>query len=84
MYKAITDRIIVRLSDCPQTSFITLSDTPRNTGTVVDTGPDVHGVQKGDEIIFHAFDELPLPRENWAVIREKSVLGIINKKNQID
>ena len=85
MYKAITDRIIVCLNDCPQTSFITLSEsTPRNTGTVVDVGPAVHGVQKGDEIIFHAFDELPLPRENLAVVREKSVLGIINKKNQTD
>lgn len=85
MYKAITDRIIVRLSDCPYTNLIKLPDkTPRNTGTVLDAGPAAYGVHKGDEIIFHAFDELPLPQENLAVVRAKSVLGIIDKKKQID
>lgn len=85
MYKAIMDRIIVRLSDSLHTSLIKLPDnTPRNTGTVLNVGPDVYGVQPGDEIIFHAFDELPLPQKNMAVIRAKSVLGIWNKKKQIE
>ena len=85
MYKAITDRIIVRLSDSPQSELIKLPDNmPRNTGTVLDVGPEVHGVQPGDEIIFHVFDELPLPQKNLVVVREKSVLGIFDKKKQIE
>lgn len=80
MYKAITDRIIVRLNDCPQTNKIKLPESAsRNTGTVLNTGPAVRGVYSGDEIIFHVFDELPLPQKNLAVVREKSVLGIIEK-----
>ena len=82
MYKAIMDRIIVRLCDCPHNKFITLSvQTPRTRGVVLDIGSDVHGVKIGDEIIFRAFEELPLPQKNVAVIREKSVLGILDNNS---
>ena len=78
MYKAITDRIIVKLCDCSKnTQILGFETKERNRGTVLDVGPNVSGVCNGDEIIFHTFDELPLPKENLVVIREKSVLGII-------
>ena len=72
------DRIIVRLQECPQNLLQTSTEFSQNKGTVIDIGPSVCGVQKGDVIIFHAFDELPLPIKNLVVVREKSVLGIIN------
>ena len=78
MYKAITDRIIVRLNDYPQQQFFALpAQTPRNRGTVIDVGSGVCEVKVGDEIIFRAFEELPLPQKDLVAIREKSVLGII-------
>ena len=78
MYKAIMDRIIVCLNECPQTNVITPENRTRNRGKVIDVGERVHGVHKGDEIIFHVFDEMPLPKKDWVVVREKSVLGIID------
>lgn len=80
MYRAITDRIIVQLSDYPQSSAIMVPLRATHImGTVLAVGNKVYDVHKGDEIIFHVFDELPLPEKNLVVIREKSVLGIIRK-----
>lgn len=80
MYQAITDRIIVQLSDYPQSSIIMSSAVLTHVhGTVLAVGNQVKDIKKGDEIIFHVFDELPLPEKNLVVIREKSVLGIIKK-----
>ena len=83
MYKAITDRIIVRLDDCPANRLILgLEEETRDRGFVIDVGPRVSEVNRGDEIIFHTFDELPLPEKNLAVVREKSVLGIIENRKE--
>lgn len=82
MYRAITDRIIVKLDDYPKNERILGMETKeRNRGKVLDVGPYVSGVCRGDQIIFHTFDELPLPEKNLAVVREKSVLGIIESEN---
>ena len=77
MLQAVTDRIIVNLSEDNPTALIYTNEPfVRNKGTVVSVGPRVSVVRPGDKIIFHRFDELPLPEKNQVVVRESSVLGI--------
>jgi hypothetical protein len=47
----------------------------RPQGIVERTGPLVSGVQIGDHIVFHQFDELELPQKDLVVIRTSSVLA---------
>ena len=78
MYKAIKDRVIVRLSDSPQSGqLISLQDNLRDRGIIIDIGAAVKDLHIGDEVVFHIFDELPLPEKNLVVVREKSILGIL-------
>jgi co-chaperonin GroES (HSP10) len=77
MLKAIADRIIVRL-DAPEPSSVIMPEkmlTTRHQGIVESTGPLVSGVQIGDHIVFHQFDELELPQKDLVVIRTSSVLA---------
>ena len=67
--KAIKDRIIVRLEPPETSPLIADLQAYCNRGTVMAVG---------EQIIFHVFDEIPLPKKNWAVIREKSVLAILD------
>lgn len=77
MLHAVMDRIIVDLDKEDVNQVIYTGEKKiRNTGTVVSVGPMVDSVQKGDRIIFHKFDELPLPDKDQVVVRESSVLGI--------
>lgn len=81
MLKAISDRIIVRLAQ-KESSLLLHPDKPyTNKGTVLSVGEKVKFVSPGDEIVFHTFDELPLPEEGLAVIRQSSLLGIYADKN---
>lgn len=80
MFQAISDRIIVKLDETVQSSII-YSDEPvkmRNCGIVQSVGPLVSLVKPGDHIVFHLFDELPLPGNDLVAIRERSVLGIFD------
>lgn len=76
MYKAIKDRIIIKLDESEQGTLILpeTTDYP-NRGVVVNVGNEVSSVSPGDHIIFHVFDEINLPADNLAVVREKSVLA---------
>ncbi|MBR2137553.1 MAG: hypothetical protein IJ852_06345 [Alphaproteobacteria bacterium] len=77
MLKAISDRIIVSLCESAQSSLIITDDKAYcHEGIVRSVGPLVNSVKIGDRIVFHVFDELPLPQDKLAVIREKSLLGI--------
>ena len=77
MLKAISDRIIVSLSESAKSSIIIPDEkTYCQEGIVCSVGPLVKAVKPGDHVVFHIFDELPLPRDTLAVIREKSLLGI--------
>lgn len=78
MYKAITDRIIVKLDAAIENkaNFYIQSEC-KNCGLVISVGDKVREIKVGDKIIFHQFDELPLPEKGLAVIREKSVLGVV-------
>ena len=78
MLKAVADRIIVKLDAATQSSLI-IADSAvdvRNCGVVQSVGDKVRTIKKGNHIVFHLFDELPLPEDGLVVIREKSVLGI--------
>ena len=76
MLKAIKDRIIVKLDETENSSII-LTDkiTAQNKGIVMSKGELVTGIDIGDHIIFHQFDELPLPEKGMVVIRVKCLLG---------
>ena len=78
MYKAITDRIIVKL-DITTENKADFYIRPKydNCGVVINIGDKVRGIKVGDKIIFHQFDELPLPEKGLAIVREKSVLGVV-------
>ena len=77
MYKAIKDRIIIKLDESVKSNIITMNNgiPDINSGVVVSIGKDVKSVKEGDYIIFHLFDEIALPKGNLAVVREKSVLA---------
>ena len=82
MYRAIMDRVIVQLSaDKSSSAILNTEEKHRNRGVVLSVGESVHGVKVGDEIIFHRFDELPLAQKDIVVVREKSILGTVNKSN---
>ena len=78
MYRAINDRIIIKYDDSEKTCWVLDDDFPRrDRGVVLDVGDKVKSVQKGEHIIFHLFDEIALPEDGLAVVREKSVLAKI-------
>lgn len=78
MLKAINDRIIVKFDESKETTLILNEDYPRrDRGMVICVGDKVKSVKPGDYIIFHLFDEIALPEDGLAVIREKSVLAKI-------
>ena len=79
MLKAVMDRIIIRNEKEKSLLVFSGEQNVRNSGIVLDVGPFVKIVKPGDHVLFHRFDELPLPKDNMVVIREKSLLGIYRK-----
>ena len=85
MLKAVSDRIFIRLKETPdnQKSSLVLTDDfvqDRCRGIVECAGPQVTCVKKGDEVLFHIFDELPTYDKNVVVVRESSLLGIFENE----
>lgn len=80
--RAIMDRIFLKLEPKEEKkgSLIVLETyhQSRNIGTVLSVGEQVHCVKVGDKVIFHDFDELESPEPDVVVIREHSLLGIID------
>ena len=78
MYKAIKDRIIVRLNESEE-RILLLPYLPKvkNIGRVEQIGAEVDSVKVGDKVVFHPYDEIPLPEKNLVIIREKSLLAIL-------
>ncbi len=77
MYKAITDRLIIELDKIKISKIISFETEKNltNQGTVKSVGDSVTQAKVGDKVVFHCFDELPLPSENLVIIREKSLLA---------
>lgn len=80
--RAIGDRVFIRLESkenkttgglyLPETS-----ETDRTIGIVESVGEKVTVVKAGDRVLFHIFDELPSNDPDVVVVRENSLLGII-------
>ena len=78
MYRAIKDRVVVSLNKIVKNQVIINNEKPlRNQGKVVSVGDEVVDIKVGDEIIFHKYDELPLPYDDLVVVRAKSVLCLV-------
>ena len=82
--KPVGDKIFIRLKEDKKSSLFltpfTLQKNKANQGEVLAVGDLVQSVQKGDEVMFHPFDDLETPSQDIVVIREKSLLAILNKK----
>lgn len=81
--QAITDRVIIRLDKAEKTTaggvvLTDWEDKAPNTGKVESVGELVKSVKVGDRVIFHQFDEIPILEPDLAVVRERSLLGIIH------
>ena len=86
--KPVGDKIFIKLSEDKKSSLfltsLTLKKNKANQGEVLAVGDLVQSVQKGDEVMFHPFDELETPSQDIVVIREKSLLAILNKKEGVN
>ncbi len=81
MYEAFDDRLIIQ-PEKQETSGLLMIDKDKiytNQGVVKSIGNKVTLVKVGDKVIFHCFDELPLPTEDLVVVREKSLLAKYSK-----
>jgi co-chaperonin GroES (HSP10) len=83
MVRAILDRVFIRL-DKKETAtkggiFLPETvDAERNIGVVEGIGDDVKAdIKIGDRVLFHPFDELPTYDPDVVVVRESSLLGVI-------
>lgn len=81
MLKAIEDRLIILpdkplphklIMDCQKNDYT-------NQGIVQSVGDKVTMAKIGDYVVFHRFDELPLPNDGLVVVRESSLLGKYDK-----
>ena len=79
--KAIMDRVFVRLRKKNEAQYgILMPDNfeeGKNVGEVISVGPEVKAVNIGDVVMFHAFDELPTLKKDVVVLRERSLLGVM-------
>lgn len=81
MLKAIEDRLIIKPDRLLSSGLIGIDVEKNivNQGVVQSIGDKVSLVEIGDHVVFHRFDELPLPQDDLVVIREKSLLGKFSK-----
>lgn len=81
MLKAIEDRLII-LPDKPLPHKLIIYSPKNdytNQGIVQSVGDKVTMAKIGDYVVFHRFDELPLPNDGLVVVRESSLLGKYDK-----
>lgn len=81
MLKAIEDRLIIK-PDKPLPNKLIIDNIENNyinQGIVQSIGDKVTWAKIGDYVVFHRFDELPLPKDNLVVVRENSLLGKYEK-----
>lgn len=81
MLKAIEDRLIIKPDRLLPSGLIVIDVEKNivNQGVVQSIGDKVSLAEIGDHVVFHRFDELPLPQDDLVVIREKSLLGKFSK-----
>jgi len=83
--QTIMDRVLIRLEDTEinNKSKIIMTDdakskVKKNVGIVESIGEQVRSVKIGDRVFFHTFSELPSLEEGMVVVRERSLLGILD------
>ena len=83
--QTIMDRVLIRLEDTEinNKSKIIMTDdakskVKKNVGIVESIGEQVRSVKIGDRVFFHTFSELPSLAEGMVVVRERSLLGILD------
>ena len=54
-------------------------EIPQTTGIVLSVGNEVKEIKKGDHVLFHPFDELPLLDKKTVAVRDKSILAILEE-----
>lgn len=81
MYEAFDDRLIIQPEKQEHSDLLMIDDDKiyTNQGVVKSIGDKVTMVKVGDKVIFHCFDELPLPTDDLVVVREKSLLAKYSK-----
>ncbi len=83
--KAVLDRVFIKLQAYEKKQGgVLLPDSfenQKNVGEVLNVGPEVKSVKIGDIVFFHAFDELPTLKKNVVVVRERSLLAVLEKKD---
>lgn len=81
MLKAVNDRLIIKPDKVKhgRIIFTNIEKNIVNQGVVQSVGDKVTWAKAGDKVLFHCFDELPLPQDDLVVIREKSLLCKITK-----
>lgn len=78
MYRAIKDRIIIKIDESKKNKTIVgIEQNFNNIGFVLSVGDMVKTVKPGEHIIFHMYDEIEMPQKGLAVVREQSVLAKI-------
>lgn len=82
MIRAVSDRVFIRLFPEHNTSSggIILNNDyhhSRTMGKVEAIGERVTSVAVGDKVLFHIFDELPTYDQEVVVVRENSILGVL-------
>lgn len=82
--KAIMDRVFIKLDEQEKVGGIILAEdvtNPRTIGRVVSVGERVKSVKVGDHVVFHVFDEVPMPTpdKDIVAVREYSILGVFDE-----
>ena len=81
--KAVMDRVFIKLDDeenirggilMPESCY-----ENRTIGRVLAVGPEVKAVKVGDRVMFHAFDELPTLKKDVVVVRQNSLLAVLEE-----
>ncbi len=79
--KAITDRVLIMLDEQNDGNLLIPEtiERPQTTGIVISVGNKVKDIQKGDHVVFHAFDEVPCLENRVVAVRDKSILAILEE-----
>lgn len=82
MIQAVADRVFIKLppeKEKTDGGVIVPREGPneRTIGTVISVGEQVLSVKVGDKVLFHIFDDLPTPDKDIIVVRENSILGVV-------
>lgn len=83
MIRTVADKVLIEIEEVEKTTNggIILADTVEqrdHIGTVVAVGPDVHGINIGDKVLYNVYSELvEYGDKKYRVALEKNVLAVV-------